>query len=122
MRDLKKRTQYRCPSGETYGHSSLWTGDLNAQSERDGYCHGCGAELVEVVNDGHVYRVSWEMQSPFSGEWGPSHRDTDERASAIDQYRQLTEWWRTGAEPVRNVTIARAAQVWEPYDPDQETR
>jgi hypothetical protein len=118
--ELKPYTHYRCPvGGAADGHSSKWTGAYRSEFRRpnDHLCI-CGAEYVEVVDDGHTYRVAWEAQGPFTDGWAPSHRDTTDRGVAEAQYRVLKQWEEIGVEPVRNVTMARAVTVWEPYDPD----
>jgi len=115
---LKKRTKYRCPNGIGLGHGSKWTGDLgNGQRPTDHLCP-CGAAYVEVVEDGFTYRVQWEMIGPYEFEYHERHRDTTDRAEAIDQWRTLRQWEETGVEPVRNARLLRAETVWTDYDPE----
>lgn len=115
---LKKFTKYHCPTGGGLGHGSLWTGALGCGQHPTQHLCPCGAALVELVEDGYTYRVTWEALSPWNdGEWYPSHRDTTERASAVDQYRQLVEWERTGVEPVRAVRFLRAETTWVEVEP-----
>ena len=63
------------------------------------------------------YRVVWEMITPFTNEWRESSNEGNEQ-SALDQYRQLQEWARTGEEPVRNVHLYKltitGAEIWPP--------
>jgi hypothetical protein len=69
---LKKYTLYHCP---TSGHCSIWTGAMMAgQRDSDGICAMCGAEMVEVVEDGHTYRLEWETIGPFSVSTRPGRR------------------------------------------------
>lgn len=116
--NLKPYTKYRCPvGGDQAGHLSRWTGAYLEAHRRpnDGQCC-CGADLVEVVEDGYTYRVEWEQVGPFGDDWHPSSRETTDRVSAEDQYRTLTAWAETGEEPVRNVRILRSATSWEPWE------
>lgn len=114
--NLKPHTNYRCPvGGDQIGHSSLWTGAYLYPRGGDGRCI-CGEEMVEVVEDGHTYRVEWEQVGPFGDDWHPSSRETTDRVSAEDQYRTLIAWAETGEESVRNVRILRSSVSWEPWE------
>jgi hypothetical protein len=115
---LKPYTLYRCPSGEGYGHSSVWTGALLDPARTSTSCC-CGEPFVEVVEDGYTYRLEWESMSPWGGaDWHPTSKDSTDRTAIVAQWRQLSEWARTGAEPIRNVRLSRAETVWSPFDPD----
>lgn len=117
---LKKYTKYRCPTGGGLGHGAKWTGALPCgQGPFDHLCP-CGREYIETVEDGHVYRVEWEMLGPWGGDWHPTSKEHKDRIEAVDQYRTLTEWAATGAEPVRNVRMSRSVSSWEPFDLDGE--
>lgn len=119
MRDLKAYTSYRCPiGGESYGHSSFYTGAYKAgvRRESDGIC-SCGEPMVEVVKDGHTYRVEWEMIGPYDPAWRPSSRESEDRASIEAQYANLKEWEESGKEPVRSVRMLRSELRWEEWNP-----
>lgn len=60
------------------------------------------------------YRLSWEYRSAFSGEWYPSARVASEGSDILDQHAKLSEWERTGEEPIRNVRLQeRRAADWK---------
>ena len=54
---LKRFTHYRCPTGGGLGHGSLWTGALGCGQHPTKHLCPCGAEYIELVEDGHVISV-----------------------------------------------------------------
>lgn len=72
--------------------------------------------MVEVVDDGHRYRLEWETDAGYG--WHPTVRESGDRAEIVDQFRVLRRWAETGDEPVRNVRLSRAETVWTPCDPE----
>lgn len=105
---LKPYTNYVCPesSGGMLGHSAHWTGAYlpELRSRRDDKCI-CGAALVE--EDSERWQLSWEMVSPFTGEW-ESVTNVQSKHAAFSQQAGLLELIDRG-EPIRNVQLARTA-------------
>ena len=103
VNNLKPFTNYVCPTGGGYGHSSVWTGDRNGHPElnssRDAYCI-CGAEFVEVDNE--KWKLSWEMIDPFTGNW-KKVKVTRSRHDAHSQHEGLQSLLASGE--VRNIKL-----------------
>lgn len=107
---LKPYTKYVCPesSGRTgmLGHSGTWTGAYlpEMRRRRDDKC-SCGATFVE--EDTEQWRLSWEMVSPFTGEWKPVTK-VQSKHGALSQQVGLLELIDQG-EPIRNVRLEQVA-------------
>lgn len=112
MLPMKPYTKYICPNGSGYGHSSHWTGARNmaVSSRSDGYCLGCGAVMVEEVDDGTCWRVTFETDTGYG--WHPVERETSSERDARTQVAGLHELQAAG-EPVRNIALARAVVGWQ---------
>jgi hypothetical protein len=117
---LKDRTTYECLN-PACGKGSLFTGDISTRRRPgDHVCSCCGEPYVELVIDGTRWKVEWEMQGPYSeGAWHLTSRETESRKSALDQHAQLSEWERTGDEPVRSVKLYRSIVAWEEVTLDE---
>jgi hypothetical protein len=114
MLPLKPYTKYICPNGGGYGHSSHWTGarNLAVSSRHDGYCI-CGAVMVEEVDDGTRWRVTFEADNGFG--WHPVVNETSSERDARSQVKGLHQLQADG-EPVRKIGLARAVVGWEPVE------
>lgn len=110
---LNRYSRYICPNDTgNGGHTSMWTGALvpQARSTRDGYCMTCGVLMVEEVDDGTRWRLSWEM---FNGrDWHPIVKETKSERDARSQMLGL-EALEAEGEPIRNVRLERATTAWE---------
>jgi hypothetical protein len=118
--ELKPYTLYQCRT-RGCGKSSLWTGGLVSGKDRDGICSSCGEEMQEFVDDGRVYKVSWEVLTlePAGEErWHPSSRETNNKMDAVNQYKQLHAWELNNEQGIRNVKIERSINLWEPFEVD----
>lgn len=99
---LKPFTSYVCPNGSGRGHSSMWSGAQNVPELRrpnDDRCV-CGAQFVE--EDAEVWRISFEVLSPYSGDWAPVERLGTKRSTHEQRDGLLTM-----PDEVRNVQLAR---------------
>jgi len=132
---LKPLTRYVCPEREPgeMGHTSIRTGSMGRSL---GTACACGAELVEEVDDGTRWRVSFEMVSAVThpelydpateraradvvlGDidedwWHPVSRETssevDARSQILGLYEQIGE-----GELIRRVLLERSSPAWEP--------
>lgn len=112
---LKAGTKYVCPVGYgRLGHSGIYTGANNPVFQRpsDGFCI-CGERMVEEVDDGSRWRLTWEMDTG-SG-WHPVEKETASERDARSQADGLRELAAQG-EKIRDVRLARAMVAWEPVD------
>lgn len=104
VNNLKSFTNYVCPTGGGYGHSSTWAGDRASHPElnslRDAYCM-CGAEYVEVDNE--KWKLSWEMVDPFTGVW-KKVKKVQSRHDAHAQHEGLQQLVIAG-EQIRNIKL-----------------
>lgn len=106
---LKPYTNYVCPSGGGYGHSSTWSGARDVpelRSERDKFCL-CGLELIE--EDKERWLLSWEMIGPFSDDWRPVENMQSKHAALL-QKAGLEELIARG-EPIRNVRLMQMVEA-----------
>lgn len=103
---LKSYTDYVCPTGGGYGHSSIWTGAYlhSLRTLRDHLCT-CGAELVEKDNE--RWRVTWEMANPWTGNW-EHHENVQSKYDAEAQHCGLVSLISAGEE-IRNVRLEKEA-------------
>jgi hypothetical protein len=138
---LKPYTKYQCMAPDC-GKASIWTGAYLAVHQRanDDRCKVCGAELVEEIDDGRRWRVSFESVSAihhpelYAGDrarpdidatqlgdsyWTASERETKSQQDARQQHDGLNQLIAEG-EFIRNVKVEVATTQWEPVDMDAE--
>lgn len=109
---LKSYTRYRCLNKEC-GYGGPWTG---ASTDTPDNCRGCGTPLVEEVDEGVRYRLSWEMVGPYGhGQWHPKAVEHTSAISAREQWDGLHTLMEDG-EPIRNIKIEKSTATWEEVD------
>lgn len=103
---LKAFTNYVCPTGGGYGHSSIYTGALrpDMRTLRQHLCI-CGAEFVE--EDAERWLVSFEVDQGTG--WHPVEVVRSKHA-AQQQHEGLLAQVQQG-EPIRNVRLAKLEGV-----------
>lgn len=112
--DLKPFTLYRCATPGC-AKSSIWTGANRPETRRDtdGICSLCREPMLEVVDDGTRWRLSWEMGDPHGARgWAPITKETADEHEARDQFEGLLELQARGEE-IRNVRLERSTVAWE---------
>lgn len=71
---LEPYTSYVCPSGGGHGHSSVWSGSQNTPELRSPTDNLCDCGETYVKEDDEVWRLSWDMKDPITGDWRPVER------------------------------------------------
>lgn len=105
---LKPFTNYVCPTGGGYGHSSTYTGAL-IPSLRTLHQHLCICGNEFVVEDNESWTLTWEMKDPWSDEWR-TVSNTQSKHAAHAQRDGLLELIERG-EDVRNVVLEDDAAI-----------
>lgn len=102
---LEPYTSYVCPNDTGLGHKSVWSGAQNVPELRsltDNLCT-CGATLVK--EDDEVWRLSFDMKDPETGEWRPVKRCGTKHST-----HQQRDGLLTMPDEIRNVQLERVDQ------------
>ena len=103
---LKPYTSYVCPNDDDgRGHSSVWSGAQNVPELRgpdDDHC-SCGAQYVE--EDREVWRLSFDMIDPWTGDWKPVKRDGTRHST-----HQQRDGLLSMPDEIRNVKLRKIGE------------